>query len=342
MMLIMLEEFIALMLLLSIPSGSTIPLSSFYSYGSTAGDTLLPRTNDGSSPSIALPSPFLFFGTNYSTIYVNNNGDLSFGLAWLTWSPTAFPISIYPVVAIYQADVDTRGIGSVWYRVTQNATLLAKAANDIRALTGTSVSLQWLFIATWDHVGYFYNGTDKTNTFQAVLAKDNVRSYAIFQYADGLIQWPSSGAQVGFNAGNNVNYVNIPGSRTPYILNITNSSNIGVGGQWVFLTSQAVPSCGVVYNYSEGALALSGYVKCYDQPYSSYTTTRDLAACNDSQIVFVGAKSSNSSIVFAMGAFGLSYVLEGHIPELLHTMTLEVPIGTAIHHTVLALLILQV
>ena len=80
----------------------------------------------------------------------------------------------------------------------------------------------------------------QTNTFQAVLAKDNVRSYAIFQYADGSIQWPSSGAQVGFNAGNNVNYVNIPGSRTPSILSITNSSNIGVGGQWVFLTSQGI------------------------------------------------------------------------------------------------------
>ena len=92
---------------------------------------------------------------------MNNNGDLSFGVAFGNAAPTAFPISTYPVVAIYQADVDTRGTGSVWYRITQNATLLAKAANDIRALTGASVSLQWLFIATWDHVGYFYNGTDK-------------------------------------------------------------------------------------------------------------------------------------------------------------------------------------
>ena len=75
--------------------------------------------------------------------------------------PTAFPIPTYPVVAIYQADVDTTGTGSVWYRITQNATLLAKAANDIRALTGTSVSLQWLFIATWDHVGYYSHVTDK-------------------------------------------------------------------------------------------------------------------------------------------------------------------------------------
>ena len=74
------------------------------------------------------------------------------------------------------------------------------------------------------------------------------------------------------------------------------------------LSYTAVPSCGVIYNYNEGALALSGYVKCYDQPYSSSTTTRDLAACNDTQIVFVGAKSSNSSTVFTIGTFGSSHV----------------------------------
>eukprot|EP00731_Ephydatia_muelleri_P016403 Em0009g827a len=223
-MLNMLEDFIALLLLLlRLPSGTTVPLSSFYSYGSAAGDTLLPPNDDGSSPSIPLPAPFLFFGTYYSTIFVNNNGDLSFGQTWSSYVPTQFPIPTYPVVAIYQADVDTR-------------------ANDIRALTGTNVSLQWLFIATWDHVGYCCSGTDKTNTFQAVLATDSVRSYAVFQYADGLIQWPSNGAQVGFNAGNNVNYVNIPGSRTPYILNIAGNSNVGIGGQWIFLISQGWPS----------------------------------------------------------------------------------------------------
>ncbi|KAL5464049.1 hypothetical protein EMCRGX_G033006 [Ephydatia muelleri] len=302
------KELIALMLLLRFPSGTTIPLSSFYSYGYAANDTLLPQTDDGSSPAITLPTPFLFYGINYSTIYVNNNGDLSFGLAWTGIGPTPFPITTYPVVAIYQADVDTRGTGSVWYRTTRNATLLAKAANDIHSLTGTSVSLQWLFIATWDHVGYYSYGTDKTNTFQAILATSNARSYALLQYADGLIQWPSSGAQVGFNAGNNLNYVNVPGSRTPYILNITSNSNVGVRGQWVFSINQAVPFCGVLYNYDEGTLARSGFVKCYDQPYSSTTTTYSLDACNETQIVFVGAKSSTSSTVFAIGAFGSPYV----------------------------------
>ena len=78
----------------------------------------------------------------------------------------------------------------------------------------------------------------QTNTFQCILVTDNIRSYAIFLYADGLIQWPSSGAQVGFNAGDNMTYVNVPGSRTPNILNITHLSNVGIGGQWVFQINQ--------------------------------------------------------------------------------------------------------
>ena len=95
---------------------------------------------------------------------VNNNGDLSFGAAWSVWTPTAFPIPNIPLVAPYQADVDTRGTGRVWYRSTQNTTLLTKAANDIQSLTGT-FNPQWLFIATWDHVGYHSYGTDKVNGY---------------------------------------------------------------------------------------------------------------------------------------------------------------------------------
>ena len=59
-----------LLLLLCTPFGAAIPLSSFYSYGSAAGDTLL-SPNDDSSSTIQLPSPFLFFGTPYSSIFVS-------------------------------------------------------------------------------------------------------------------------------------------------------------------------------------------------------------------------------------------------------------------------------
>ena len=75
----------------------------------------------------------------------------------------------------------------------------------------------------------------QTNTFQCILATDNIRSYIIFLYADGLIQWPSDGAaQVGLNAGDNVIYTDVPGTLTPSIINITQTSNVGVGGKWAF------------------------------------------------------------------------------------------------------------
>lgn len=64
-------------------------------------------------------------------------------------------------MAPYQADVDTTGTGRVWYRITTDDALLAKATNDIRSLTRASVSPQWLLIATWDHVGYYLRQTDK-------------------------------------------------------------------------------------------------------------------------------------------------------------------------------------
>ena len=94
----------------------------------------------------------------------------------------------------------------------------------------------------------------QTNTFQCILTTDTVQSYALFQYADGLIQWTAGDAsggvgglggtpaQVGCNAGNGaVNYVTVPASRTPAIINITSTSNVLVPGQWIFSVQDAVP-----------------------------------------------------------------------------------------------------
>ena len=70
---------------------------------------------------------------------------------------------------------------------------------------------------------------------------------------------------------------------------------------WSFF-SKTVPNGGVLYGYNEQLLILNGFTKCYDQPYSSPTTSMDLSNCSDSQVVFVGAKQSNVTI--NIGAFG--------------------------------------
>ena len=65
-------------------------------------------------------------------------------------------------------------------------------------------------------------------------------------YADGKIQWTTgdnsggynglSGTEAlaGYNAGNNINSFTIPGSRTPSIINIARTTNVGIPGTWMF------------------------------------------------------------------------------------------------------------
>ena len=87
------------------------------------------------------------------------------------------------------------------------------------------------------------------NTFQCVLATNELESFVMFLYAD--LQWTtgdySSGgfdglggteALAGFNAGNQINSYTLPGSRTPNIVDITKSSNVGIPGTWIFKVGQ--------------------------------------------------------------------------------------------------------
>ena len=69
------------------------------------------------------------------------------------------------MIAIFWSDVDTRPEdgGTVWYRETSNTMLLTRFQNEIQsAFQGQRdfVPIS-LFIATWDHVGYFSRGTDR-------------------------------------------------------------------------------------------------------------------------------------------------------------------------------------
>ena len=81
------------------------------------------------------------------------------------------------------------------------------------------------------------------NTFQCVLATDGRSSFAIFHYVRGGIQWTTGDAsggtnglggtpaQVGFNAGDNIRFASVPGSRTDDIINIDERSNVLRNGE---------------------------------------------------------------------------------------------------------------
>ena len=68
------------------------------------------------------------------------------------------------------------------------------------------------------------------NTFQVVLATDGEKSFVFFTYTD--IQWGEGG--VGFDAGDGVRGLNVPGSRTAATRRLEEFSNVGVEGVVAF------------------------------------------------------------------------------------------------------------
>ena len=78
------------------------------------GSNLLAVGDDNSSSAISLSSVFAngldYFGTTYTSIFINNNGNLTFGSASSTFTPFQITASTgIPIIAPYFADVDTGG-----------------------------------------------------------------------------------------------------------------------------------------------------------------------------------------------------------------------------------------
>ncbi|XP_069687047.1 nidogen [Periplaneta americana] len=221
-----------------------IPRELLYPHG-TGVDRALPRDQDEAATSeISLQVPIVFYGEAYNSIYVNANGLLSF----LTEIPSFFNIQFpldYPVIAPLYTNVDTRGSGTVFYRETQDESLLQRASESVHQAFsyGADFEARSLFIATWEDVGYHDRGADKVNTFQVVVISDGSDSFVEFLYADNGIQWiqgmaqssglPDARAQAGFVSGDGRLYT-LRGSGTDQIQNLDKWSNVGVDGVWVF------------------------------------------------------------------------------------------------------------
>ena len=80
-----------------------------------------------------------------------------------------------------------------------------------------------------------------------MLAVSGSQTYAIYLYANGLIQWTTSDDQggvnglggdqppvAGYNAGDGIVSFMIPGSLTNDIIKIASTSNVLVPGKWLF------------------------------------------------------------------------------------------------------------
>src|SRR5205814_6646766 len=112
----------------------------------------LARGDDNSSALINLGFTFQFYGTNYTSCYINNNGNITFGAPYITYVPTGFPdSSVPPMIAPFWADVDTRNLatGRVWYKI----------------IDSNNGGLPDTLILTCDNAGYYNTHADPPTTF---------------------------------------------------------------------------------------------------------------------------------------------------------------------------------
>ncbi len=199
------------------------------------GEGVLEYNDDGSSAEIdlrpAFPNGLMFFGERFHSLFVNNNGSVTFGGATGTFTPQRFPVSGNRMIAPFWADVDTRGGG----RPARNGVYWDISPGQM--------------VVTWHNVGYYSSHNDHENTFQIVIMSNEMLDqddlwkvqfrYNRCEWVTGDASGGSGGfggspAQAGFDAGNGQTFEILPGSGTAGILQLCRTSNVGVDGIWEF------------------------------------------------------------------------------------------------------------
>ncbi len=180
-----------------------VPIDPTFTLVPMAGFSTPFRNDDGSSASIPLGFNFCFYGTTYNSLFINNNGNVSFGSSYSTFSANSFPDPSFVMIAPFWGDVDTRG-----------------AASGLVYFKKTATSL----IVKWNNVGYFSSMSDKLNDFQLILTDgsdpllpngNNIAfCYGDMQWTTGSASGGTGGfggtpATVGVNKGDGTNYVQI-------------------------------------------------------------------------------------------------------------------------------------
>ncbi len=122
----------------------------------------VPRADDTANQVVGLPFTMNWNGANYNQIYINMNGNCTFGNGFTGYNPTTSLSALgQNIMAPFWADVDTRNtaMGQVTY-------------SDITAGNVPQVDGHDAFFVNWINVGrynYTTAGNTQTNSFQLVI-----------------------------------------------------------------------------------------------------------------------------------------------------------------------------
>lgn len=169
---------------LSLPKateGRRLALADPPSWDGTFGTGL--NSGDDDCDQVAIGFTFPFFGVDYTQVWVNSNGNLTFDACNTTFSPTPVPDPPKLLVATLYGDFDPTLAGDVFYKTV--------GAPGFR-----------VFVVTWSGIPEFAGDPDDTNTFQVMFFEETGQIQ--FGYngltTDG-INWTSTPMNVGLSNG---------------------------------------------------------------------------------------------------------------------------------------------
>lgn len=190
---------------------STWTVVPFDCAGGSGGPGVAPEyRNDDWSACLGIPFNFCFYGQPVDSLFINNNGNVSIGANYATFTASSFPTTSFSMIAPLWSDVDTRGptSGIEYYK-----------------LTSTHLIVQW------EAVDYFWSDTSNPdphlslyNTYQLIMTNgadpilpsgQNVSfCYKEMNWTTGDASGGTDGfggtpATCGVNQGNGVDYFQI-------------------------------------------------------------------------------------------------------------------------------------
>jgi Ca2+-binding RTX toxin-like protein len=240
------------------------------------GEQFVPRNDDFYTTGIDLTTIFgasglNFFGTNYSHVSVNNNGNITLsnsdsgGLG--TFTPFALATGGYAIIAPFFADVDTRDPGTGG-PVTPTPGGTSQGSNLVwYDMDSTGFGK---FTVTWDDVGYYSRNIDRLNAFQLQIVGtgggnfDIVFRYENIDWVTGDASGGSGGlggriARGGYSTGDGSAWYELPQSADQNgMLGLdTTVGNTGVAGLYQFSVRSGT-AAGEVINGTSASELLAG------------------------------------------------------------------------------------
>ena len=225
-------------------------------------NTVFPGNDDGSVGPVNMGFSLDFFSVSSSTVYVNNNGNLTFTTANGAYTPGAISGASQPIIAPFWADVDTRAGNTVTYGTTTFNTHPA-------------------FCATWNGVGYYSTHTSPLNKFQVILSDrsdvgagdfDIIFNYNTIGWETGDADGGSGGlggssARAGYSEGSGGSSLEFPGSGinggfldSNATTGLAHASNIGIPGQFSYAVRNGTPVPATHVSIETSANGLGGHL----------------------------------------------------------------------------------